>query len=689
MLFYEAVLMIKKKPAEQSAKRPIRKKSDVEDAFNRQMQLDDENYNGEIIRAAGANGSELTVICAFRHEDFSLDAAAARVLERAARFSGMQVESLTAMKEITASEMLKRDESSSFSSGFHMRGMGNSGRFSLDYFSNSYFKVSDYIIKSSRLSRKAASEEGKKLMLGADFEAELDRIYSRLNKKKFYGHPVHYKITAGSSANGREAADILIRALKANGRLAGSRVSVLHSLQYNCVNEDEMEDLFSAAAGTAVIIDLTSDGSVISGGGDDEDIPMSFASMSDDDARFVASVAAKYKDSTLCVFIENSGSSTASAVFWRALPDSMKLVEFSEGFGSRADAAARISVLAKRAGMEEFMPDDAGELLPSDRVSFTISEAERVFEAWRTASLSDKIYRSYGEASFMEIEKTVKRQLNSREALRKMIGLDKVKEVAENIIAAHKIGAMRKNAGLETNAPSRHMVFTGSPGTAKTTVARLLAGILKEESVLSTGVFVECGRSDLVGRYVGWTAKTVKEKFRKARGGVLFIDEAYSLVDDSRSFGDEAINTIVQEMENSRGELLVIFAGYPDKMREFLDRNEGLRSRVAFHLDFPDYTVSELTEILRLMASERSYKLTAEAERKCVSVFERAVAAENFGNGRFVRNLLEQAVIRQASRLITAGSDISREELELLLPDDFDTDISVGEGATRRVGFAA
>ena len=168
---------------------------------------------------------------------------------------------------------------------------------------------------------------------------------------------------------------------------------------------------------------------------------------------------------------------------------------------------------------------------------------------------------------------------------------------------------LRQELNMKGNQIPLHMVFTGNPGTAKTTVARLLAGIMKEEKISTTGAFVECGRSDLVGKYVGWTAKIVKEKFKEASGGILFIDEAYSLLDDSNSFGAEAINTIVQEMENHRDDVLVIFAGYPDMMNDFIDSNAGLRSRIAFHVDFPDYDVDELNEILCVMAKDRGYRL--------------------------------------------------------------------------------
>ena len=147
----------------------------------------------------------------------------------------------------------------------------------------------------------------------------------------------------------------------------------------------------------------------------------------------------------------------------------------------------------------------------------------------------------------------------------------------EQALNFYKAQKLFKEKGLPDSRPAMHMVFTGNPGTAKTTVARLFAGIMKENQLLSEGRLFELGRSDLVGKYVGWTAQIVKEKFRKARGSVLFIDEAYSLLDgDSSLYGDEAINTIVQEMENCREDTVVIFAGYPREMEQFLSRNPGL-----------------------------------------------------------------------------------------------------------------
>jgi SpoVK/Ycf46/Vps4 family AAA+-type ATPase len=237
------------------------------------------------------------------------------------------------------------------------------------------------------------------------------------------------------------------------------------------------------------------------------------------------------------------------------------------------------------------------------------------------------------------------------------------------------------------------MVFTGNPGCAKTTVARLLCDILRKEEVLKTGNFVECGRADLVGRYVGWTAKAVKARFREAKGGILFIDEAYSLVDDSNSFGAEAINTIVQEMENARDEVIVIFAGYPEPMERFIEQNEGMRSRIAFHLKFPDYNPDELMGIMDLMLKKKELEMDLPARSECKRIFELACDVPDFGNGRFVRNLLEQAIMKQAGRLLPPGikKRPSKSEITLLKKEDFQVNISqmLKNETKLEIGFAS
>ena len=196
--------------------------------------------------------------------------------------------------------------------------------------------------------------------------------------------------------------------------------------------------------------------------------------------------------------------------------------------------------------------------------------------------------------------------------------------------------------------------------------------------------FIECGRADLVGKYVGWTAPAVEKKFREAHGGILFIDEAYSLLDEN--FGNEAINEIVRQMELCRENTIVIFAGYPEKMKNFLEHNEGLRSRISFVINFPDYNVDELAEILKFMAREKNLKISSAVEKKCRKIFAEVLHRKNFGNGRFVRNLLEQAILKQSQRILRENKKISRAELSELKPEDFDEKFFV-EFTETKIGF--
>ena len=256
--------------------------------------------------------------------------------------------------------------------------------------------------------------------------------------------------------------------------------------------------------------------------------------------------------------------------------------------------------------------------------------------------------------------------------LNELIGLDNAKEVIQGALDYYKAQKLFRDKGMQTDHPAMHMVFTGSPGTAKTTVARLFAQILRENEILSKGHLVEVGRADLVAKYVGWTATTIKKRFEEAEGGVLFIDEAYSLVDDrDGSFGDEAINTIVQEMENRKDSVVVIFAGYTNEMEKFLNKNPGLRSRIAFHVAFDDYTADELCNIASLIAKEKGLSIDSGAREKLARVFENARCESDFGNGRYARNVIEKARMAQASRLLKMDYDkVTSTDITTITADD-------------------
>ena len=256
---------------------------------------------------------------------------------------------------------------------------------------------------------------------------------------------------------------------------------------------------------------------------------------------------------------------------------------------------------------------------------------------------------------------------------RDLIGLAPVKQRIRDIAALLVVDKLRANLGLASNNPSLHMSFTGNPGTGKTTVAMRMAQILHRLGYSRKGHLVAVTRDDLVGQYIGHTAPKTKEVLKKAMGGVLFIDEAYYLYrpENERDYGQEAIEILLQVMENQRDDLVVILAGYKDRMDTFFKSNPGMSSRIAHHIDFPDYAATELLQIGETMLTGMNYRFGEGTKEVFADYLARRISQPHFANARSVRNALDRARLRQASRLFAdADRVLGAEDLSTLAPQD-------------------
>jgi probable Rubsico expression protein CbbX len=254
-----------------------------------------------------------------------------------------------------------------------------------------------------------------------------------------------------------------------------------------------------------------------------------------------------------------------------------------------------------------------------------------------------------------------------------LVGLVPVKTRIREIAALLLVERARREMGLQAEPPSLHMCFTGNPGTGKTTVAQRMAEILHQLGYIRRNHVVTVSRDDLVGQYIGHTAPKTKEVLKKAMGGVLFIDEAYYLYrpENERDYGQEAIEILLQFMEDRRDDLVVILAGYKERMDIFFRSNPGMASRIAHHIDFPDYGEAELFHICELMLAKMHYRLDEGAESVMLDYIARRMTQPRFSNARSIRNALDRARLRQANRLFAnRGAPISKSALETITADD-------------------
>ena len=508
------------------------------------------------------------------------------------------------------------------------------------------------------------------------FVPELDRIFASEKQKHFVGHPVDYLIETDDVYTQNGVTKLLLQALLNVGRLENKRYTeLLIAPGYRYGNKRVLNTLYKSCVGGAVVIKLEMVNS--------EDQDMTFRDL--ESLEEICGIARRRRDVLSVFCLPRKCDDIRQRIF-----ENMNGCSFVEIKDEQMYMEKAKEYLKQKAFDNKIRPDKRlYSQLEADYRYLTL-ELNQIFDEWYSTKLKTGIYKQYKDIACVDVKVAEEKSRGvAYDELKEMIGLESAKRVIDQTLDRYKALKLFKDKGIVADEMSMHMIFTGNPGSAKTTVARLFTRILKDNGIIESGHIVEVGRGDLVGKYVGWTASNIQREFKKARGGVLFIDEAYSLVDARDGmYGDEAINTIVQEMENHRGDVIVIFAGYPDKMEGFLQKNPGLRSRIAHHVHFEDYNPDELCNIAKLIAKRKGVKLDDVALEKLHDIMEQAILQDDFGNGRYVRNIIEKAKMAQLSRLVHMSvENVTKEDVKLILAEDIEMPVIGAEKKIRKIGF--
>lgn len=530
---------------------------------------------------------------------------------------------------------------------------------------------------NGNLTKDSLINKSKAMLFEETFLPEMERIYTECPACRIKGHPVHYLVCCDDRNSQEEIYRVLLEALYANERIQSKRVCCVDFTSDDRTPDSSYDALYKSCENGVLVVRYTPL----------EDEESDRARPGEGVITALCDTAKKFRNRVLTIFCIPDEASKTKDKFLEKLIN-LPLIELYENKASGSRAKEYFKTLADEYGIA---PDSQlYEKIKDETKLYRAVQLKSLFEEWYNHKLLHSVYPQYKEAkiSSTEIVKA-KPKGNAIDELNEMIGLKDAKAVIYKALNYYKVQKLYKDKEMPAGRPAMHMVFTGNPGTAKTTVARLFAEIMRDNGLLTKGDLYEVGRADLVGKYVGWTAQIVKDKFKAAKGGVLFIDEAYSLLDDKDGlYGDEAINTIVQEMENNRENMIVIFAGYSDKMEDFLRRNPGLRSRIAFHVPFHDYDTEELIHIAYLIARKSNLSFTKEACDKLHAVLDIARKTADFGNGRYVRNLIEQARMEQANRIVQMDcEDVTEEVLQTLTEHDIPILDAPCTCEKRRIGF--
>ena len=491
---------------------------------------------------------------------------------------------------------------------------------------------------------------------------ELKRVMLGPKFRTTKGQPVHYLLMADDSEQIDGVCNTLAAALWLSGRVTSQRLTKVNADMHERVSRTSIESHYQLSRGGILIFSLSAEDFI------DEE----FSHAETELLALLGELTERYRHEVLSIFVLRQSAETIRQSLLERM-ENIKLLELNENRLISAKAREHLRKAAYLAGLspDRSLYKGIGRV---DDAFFTLGDLDARFSNWFDAKLLKSAYPQYLPGELLSCNDYASKPKGSAyRELQSMVGLTAVKETIDEAISYFKMQKILRAKGILAHRPTMHMLFIGNPGTAKTTVARLLAQIMRDNEMLTVGRLIECGRADLVGKYVGSTAPTIKSRFKEAKGSVLLIDEAYSLLDDRRGlFGDEAISTIVQEMETSREETVVVLAGYPEKMEALLKTNPGLRSRISFTVHFDDYSVPELVAIAEHIAHKRSRRLSKSALRKLEKILLGARKQDGFGNGRYVRNLVERAEMRQAKRLVDQDPEKLRDDdLALLKEEDF------------------
>ncbi|MEI7668146.1 MAG: AAA family ATPase, partial [Erysipelotrichaceae bacterium] len=525
--------------------------------------------------------------------------------------------------------------------------------FNSEIFSKFIPQVPRYNYNEHMITSDAINYEEPALYTTA-MDNEIARIKGN-NNPVFVGHPVHYFIKGREELTVKQLHNKLTAVLFANRRIENARIVTLKVDRYDRL---KLSDGIALVEGGSMLIDLTDSNF--------EDLG-NFKLQ-----KFITELVHcihEYKQRILFTICYEDEHDRVISAFLEKI-EGISFVYIQPELMTYQQA---VKMLTNKAQRFQSDPLPYINLLDQEQGYFSETEIMNLFRDLKAKQLKESLFPEYANIAAQQLKKTSEVIGKAQKDFDSLIGLSKAKELVRCIVTQKKAAAALLEMGINQSVASRHMSFTGNPGTAKTTVARHISKILRDEGILTEGDLIEVGRADLVGEYVGHTAIKVREVFKRARGSVLFIDEAYALWDDRKGlYGDEAIATIVQEMENARDEVIVIFAGYPEQMRLFIDRNPGLKSRINFELHFDDYTKSELLEITMQIANKLGYQVSPSALDHVSKYLDIACQTENSGNGRLIRNIVEEAILNHTARLFQTDKPIpTKEEVIMLEAEDF------------------